>query len=118
MSQLGYARSSLREIAHNSQFSHGVLHYYFKDKADLIICSIREFKLDAIARFEATLAPARDLASLLARVDEALEASVRDDGATNRFWYDLRAQALFDTQFRADVLDIPVGLGECRRAIR
>ncbi|MFI5042721.1 MAG: TetR/AcrR family transcriptional regulator, partial [Acidimicrobiales bacterium] len=29
LAELGYARTSLREIAQNSQFSHGVLHYYF-----------------------------------------------------------------------------------------
>ena len=27
LSELGYARTSLREIAQNSEFSHGVLHY-------------------------------------------------------------------------------------------
>src|SRR5580658_1911138 len=32
LAELGYARTSLREIAQNSQFSHGVLHYYFSDK--------------------------------------------------------------------------------------
>ena len=42
LSELGYARTSLREIAQNSVFSHGVLHYYFKDKADLITCCVRQ----------------------------------------------------------------------------
>lgn len=37
LSELGYARTSLRDIAQNSEFSHGVLHYYFSDKVDLII---------------------------------------------------------------------------------
>jgi hypothetical protein len=37
LSELGYARTSLREIAQNSVFSHGVLHYYFNDKIDLIL---------------------------------------------------------------------------------
>ncbi len=36
LSELGYARTSLREIAQNSAFSHGVLHYYFRDKVDLV----------------------------------------------------------------------------------
>ena len=31
LATLGYARTSLREIAQNSEFSHGVLHYYFRD---------------------------------------------------------------------------------------
>jgi AcrR family transcriptional regulator len=41
LSELGYARTSVREIAQNSAFSHGVLHYYFNDKVDLILCSVR-----------------------------------------------------------------------------
>ena len=36
LAELGYARTSLRDIAQNSDFSHGVLHYYFSDKEDLI----------------------------------------------------------------------------------
>ena len=43
LAELGYARTSLREIAQNSQFSHGVLHYYFNDKVDLIIESVKQF---------------------------------------------------------------------------
>ena len=41
LSELGYARTSVRDIAQNSEFSHGVLHYYFKDKAELIVYSVR-----------------------------------------------------------------------------
>ena len=29
LGELGYARTSLREIAQNCAFSHGVVHYYF-----------------------------------------------------------------------------------------
>ncbi len=44
LSELGYARTSLREIAQNSEFSHGVLHYYFTDKVDLITYCVRQYK--------------------------------------------------------------------------
>ena len=37
LGELGYARTSLREIANNSEFSHGVVHYYFADKLELIV---------------------------------------------------------------------------------
>ena len=37
LAELGYARTSLREIAQKSEFTHGVLHYYFSD--DLLLCS-------------------------------------------------------------------------------
>ena len=33
LAELGYARTSLREIAQNSEFSHGVLHYYFPTRS-------------------------------------------------------------------------------------
>ena len=36
LGQFGYARTSLRDIAANSEFSHGVVHYYFADKTELI----------------------------------------------------------------------------------
>ncbi|NUR94712.1 MAG: hypothetical protein HOV67_05565 [Kribbellaceae bacterium] len=31
LGELGYARTSLRVIANNSEFTHGVVHYYFRD---------------------------------------------------------------------------------------
>ena len=34
LGELGYARTTLREIANNSTFSHGVVHYYFEDKLE------------------------------------------------------------------------------------
>ena len=37
LGELGYARTSLREIANNSEFSHGVVHYYFADKLGLVV---------------------------------------------------------------------------------
>ena len=33
LGELGYARTSLREIAQNSEFSHGVVHYYFPTRS-------------------------------------------------------------------------------------
>ena len=36
LGELGYAKTSLREIAQNSPFSHGVVHYYFDNKIELI----------------------------------------------------------------------------------
>ena len=41
LAEQGYARTGLREIAANSEFSHGVLHYYFRDKVDLITHCVR-----------------------------------------------------------------------------
>ena len=47
LGELGYARTSLREIANNSEFSHGVVHYYFQDKLELIVYCVRYYKASA-----------------------------------------------------------------------
>ena len=52
LSELGYARTSLREIAQNSAFSHGVLHYYFRDKVDLITYCVRQYKAECVRRYD------------------------------------------------------------------
>jgi len=52
LSELGYARTSLREIAQNSEFSHGVLHYYFRDKVELITYCVRQYKAECVTRYD------------------------------------------------------------------
>ena len=52
LSELGYARTSLREIAQNCRITHGVLHYYFRDKVDLILCSVRQYKARCVTRYD------------------------------------------------------------------
>src|SRR5580698_7702400 len=44
LGERGYTRTSLREIATNSEFSHGVVHYYFADKLELIVYCVRYYK--------------------------------------------------------------------------
>ena len=60
LGELGYSRTSLREIAQNSQFSHGVFHYYFKDKADLICFCVRHYKAKCVTRYDEIVATAAD----------------------------------------------------------
>src|SRR6195952_5864283 len=66
LGELGYARTSLREIAQNSEFSHGVLHYYFKDKTDLILCSVRQYKARCVTRYDQVVIEARTVEALMA----------------------------------------------------
>ena len=56
LAELGYARTSLREIAQNSQFSHGVLHYYFSDKEDLITHCVRQYEAACVTRYDEIVA--------------------------------------------------------------
>lgn len=110
LATLGYARTSLREIAQNSAFSHGVLHYYFSDKTDLILCSVRQYKARCVARYDSVVAEAQDHAQLRKRFLDTLGETLRDEAPLHRLWYDLRAQAMFEQAFRDDVAVIDKSL--------
>src|SRR4051812_22788513 len=110
LAELGYARTSLREIAQNSEFSHGVLHYYFRDKVDLITYCVQEYNAQCVTRYNsvvATAATAEDLAEgFLRKLGETLV----DDAHLHRLWYDLRSQSMFEPTFRDDVAAIDQSL--------
>ena len=110
LSELGYARTSLREIAQNSEFSHGVLHYYFTDKVDLITHCVRQYKARCVARNDAVFAAARTAEELRDGFALGLMQTLVEDATMHRLWYDLRAQSLFEPSFRADVADIDQSL--------
>jgi AcrR family transcriptional regulator len=110
LAELGYARTSLREIAANSAFSHGVLHYYFRDKVDLITHSVRQYKAECVSRYDALVAESDDGEALARGFAVAMAATLRDDAAMHRLWYDLRNQSMFDDVFRTDVAEIDAGL--------
>ncbi|MET0167955.1 MAG: helix-turn-helix domain-containing protein, partial [Vicinamibacterales bacterium] len=104
LGELGYARTSLREIAQKSEFTHGVLHYYFSDKVDLICCSVRYYKTRCATRYDQVVATAQSREELMSGFLEKLGETVREEAPMHRLWYDLRSQALFEDAFRKDVL--------------
>jgi AcrR family transcriptional regulator len=110
LAELGYARTSLREIAQNSEFSHGVLHYYFTDKVDLILCSVRQYKARCVTRYDEVTTTSTTYEQLLDGFAAALGQTVRDEAPMHRLWYDLRSQSLFEEAFRADVSAIEKSL--------
>jgi len=110
LAELGYARTSLREIAQNSEFSHGVLHYYFTDKVDLILCSVRQYKARCVTRYDEVTTTSTSFDELLDGFATALGDTLRKDATMHRLWYDLRAQSLFEEAFRADVAAIDKSL--------
>lgn len=110
LSELGYARTSLRDIADNSEFSHGVLHYYFSDKVDLITYCVKQYKADCVTRYDRIIATARSAQALRRGFAAALARTLQEDASMHRLWYDLRNQSLFDESFRADVLEIDESL--------
>ena len=110
LSELGYARTSLRDIAQNSEFSHGVLHYYFSDKVDLIIHSVKQYKAECVKRYDEIIATSHTATDIKHGFSAALVTTLRDDASMHRLWYDVRNQSLFEESFRADVLEIDESL--------
>ncbi|MFC4468402.1 TetR/AcrR family transcriptional regulator [Streptomyces xiangluensis] len=110
LSELGYARTSLREIAQNSEFSHGVLHYYFRDKVELITYCVRQYKAECVTRYDRIVITAGSAEELKHGFGTAMAGTLREDATMHRLWYDLRNQALFEESFRDDVLEIDQSL--------
>ncbi len=106
LSERGYARTSLREIAQNTDFSHGTLHYYFRDKVELITYCVRQYKAACVQRYDSIVTTAQTAPQLSAGFAEGMAATLAEDALMHRLWYDLRSQSLFEESFRDDVADI------------
>jgi TetR/AcrR family transcriptional repressor of bet genes len=106
LGELGYARASLREIANNSPFSHGVVHYYFKDKLELVIYSVRFYKARCVTRYDAVVESSTTPDELLTAFAAKLGETIRDEAAMHRVWYDLRTQSMFEPGLRDAVVTI------------
>ncbi|HEX6352653.1 TetR/AcrR family transcriptional regulator [Actinophytocola sp.] len=112
LGDLGYARTTLREIANNSTFSHGVVHYYFQDKLALVIHSVRYYKARCVTRYDSVVADSTTADGLLDAFADKLAETIREEAPMHRLWYDLRAQSMFEEQLRADVTMIDKTLEE------
>jgi TetR/AcrR family transcriptional regulator, transcriptional repressor of bet genes len=110
LGELGYARTSLREIANNSEFSHGVVHYYFADKLELIVYCVRYYKARCVTRYDAVVEDATTPEGLLDAFAAKLVETLRDEAAMHRLWYDLRTQSMFEDKLREAVLMIDATL--------
>jgi AcrR family transcriptional regulator len=97
---LGYARTSLREIANNSEFSHGVVHYYFRDKLDLVIYSVKHYKARCVTRYDAVVRDSQSADELLDAFAAKLAQTIREEAPMHSLWYDLRTQSLFSEELR------------------
>ena len=112
LGELGYARSSLREIANNSEFTHGVVHYYFADKLELIVYCVRQYKATCVKRYDGVVADSTTPAELLDAFAAKLRETIVDEAPMHRLWYDLRAQSMFEESLREAVLQIDKTLEE------
>ncbi|PKH37527.1 transcriptional regulator, TetR family [Nocardioides alpinus] len=106
LGQLGYAKTSLREIARHSPFTHGVVHYYFSDKEELITYCVRYYKRTCVTRYDEIVATSTSAAELQSRFAAKLAGTIRDEGPMHQLWYDLRNQSMFEPGLREVVLEI------------
>jgi TetR/AcrR family transcriptional regulator, transcriptional repressor of bet genes len=106
LGELGYARTSLREVAKNSEFSHGVVHYYFQDKLDLIIYCVSYYKAQCVTRYDQVVDEATTVEGLASSFCDKLCETLVEDAPMHRLWYDLRSQAMFDSSLRDAALSI------------
>jgi AcrR family transcriptional regulator len=109
---MGYARTSLREIANNSTFTHGVVHYYFQDKLELVIYSVRYYKARCITRYDQVVNDSTTAGDLLDAFAAKLAQTIREEAPMHRLWYDLRTQSMFEEQLRGAVTEIDRALEE------
>jgi len=112
LGELGYARTSLREIANNSDFSHGVVHYYFADKLELIVYCVRYYKARCVKRYDGVVADSTTAEGLLDAFAAKLVETVQDEAPMHCLWYDLRTQSMFEESLREAVTHIDKTLEE------
>jgi len=112
LGERGYAHTSLREIANNSEFSHGVVHYYFADKLELVVYSVRYYKARCVTRYDGVVAESTTAEDLLDRFAAKLVETVQVEGPMHSLWYDLRTQSMFEENLREAVTHIDKTLEE------
>ncbi len=112
LTQLGYANTSMRDIASLSDMSLGMLTYYFGEKSDLIIYCVTLYKSDFVRANEAAISVSGDRDTVLDTFATGIAHTIKTDAASHRLWYDIRAQAMFDETFRPTVNEIEISLIE------
>jgi|SoiMethySBSTD1v2_1073268.scaffolds.fasta_scaffold817730_1 AcrR family transcriptional regulator len=118
LAQIGYANTSLRDIATQCGVSVGVIHYYFEDKVDLISYCVQQYKAEFVAKMETIIESGSSRESIVEGFTDGLVRAIEEDSDSHRLWYDIRAQALFDESFRPTVSEIERSLiGIVRRLL-
>ncbi|EON91198.1 TetR family transcriptional regulator [Marinobacter lipolyticus SM19] len=106
LQELGYANTSLRDIAEKSSLSLGMLHYYFEDRTELILHCVSVYKTAFTSLLNETVNHAHGREAVINALAGALATTIVEEASTHRLWYDLRSQALFDSAFRPVVEEI------------
>lgn len=106
LSQLGYVRTGIHDIAANSPYSPEVVRTAFVDRVDLILTGVRRYKERCASRYDEVVRMASTADELADGFAAAMFASLNDDAHLHRLWYDLRSQSLFDRDLHDEVLQI------------
>ncbi len=109
LAELGCARTSLREIAQNFEFSHCVLHYYFADKRDLITEAVRQYEVVCVTRYDEVVASATTAEQLRDEFVAMFFDTLGEDATLHRLWYDLRGHGRAPARRAAEVIGLLVG---------
>ena len=102
----GYARTTLRDIAAQSDMSLGSLHYYFEDKDELLIYCVRQYKSDFVKEVAASVDGISSPRGIKTAFCKALAETIVEEAELHRLWYDIRNQAMFDQTFVPAIGDI------------
>ncbi len=102
----GYARTTLRDIAEQSEMSLGSLHYYFEDKDELLIYCVRQYKGGFVETIAASVDGISSPKSIKTAFCKALAETIVVEAELHRLWYDIRNQAMFDQSFMPAIAEI------------
>lgn len=118
LTQLGYANTSMRDIASQSDMSLGMMNYYFGDKSDLILYCVTNYKSDFVRANEAAISVQGNHRVVLETFAAGLARAIKTDAASHRLWYDIRAQAMFDDTFGPAVQELETQLAALVHQLR
>ncbi len=91
MSDRGYERASITEVAQRAGLTSGLVHYHFKDKQEILLALIDVLWRDAQARIERR---SRGREGLDAAIDALLATGPEADPAAVRCWVAISAEAI------------------------
>lgn len=112
----GYAQTTLRDIAEQSDLSLGMMHYYFDDKEDLMIFCVRLYKEEFMRRMRGVPQEATSKAGAIAAFAAGLVETIVVDAEIHRLWYDIRSQSMFDPTFAPVVADLEASMAQMVRS--
>lgn len=110
LARWGYAGASMRTIAEEANVSLGIIHYYFRDKIELICYSVQIYKVEFARKILEPLTQDSPSDVLIEQYTDVLTASLEDDAEMHRLWFDIRSQAMFDDRFQVPVDEIEQSL--------